>query len=81
MLNNLSLQQPDVFLEDVKGKEIIGESNKSKELTANEIARSSRPVATWNPPDQGWLKLNVDASFIDATRMTCTVVRNHKGKL
>jgi hypothetical protein len=41
MMNNLSIQQSDVFLEDVKGKRIIGESNKTKELAANEIARTS----------------------------------------
>jgi ribonuclease HI len=70
-------------LEDVKGKRIIGESNKTKELAANEIARTSWPVATWIPPDQGWLKLNVDTSFIDATGHTCTraVVKNHKGEV
>jgi ribonuclease HI len=52
-------------------------------LAANEIARTSQPVATWIPPDQGWLKLNVNASFIVATGQTCTgvVVRNHKGEV
>jgi hypothetical protein len=38
MLNNLSIQQSDVFLENVKGKHIISESNKTKELATNEIA-------------------------------------------
>jgi hypothetical protein len=46
MLNNLSIQQSGVFLEDVKGKRTIGESNKSKELAVNKIARTSQPIAT-----------------------------------
>uniref|UniRef100_K3YY75 Reverse transcriptase zinc-binding domain-containing protein n=1 Tax=Setaria italica TaxID=4555 RepID=K3YY75_SETIT len=50
MLNNLSIQHSDVFMEDVKGKRVIGESKKAKEIAANEIARASRLVPTWNPP-------------------------------
>ena len=37
-----------------------------KERAANEILRSPRPAPVWSPPEQGWLKLNVDASFIEA---------------
>lgn len=65
-LNNLSIRKFNVFLEIVKGKRIIGKSKISKKLATNEIARASLSVANWNPLEQGWLKLNVDASFIDA---------------
>lgn len=68
-------------LDDVKGKVVISESKKMKEMAAKDVLRSSKSAPVWNP--LGWLKLNADASFIEATGQASTgaVVRNHQGQV
>jgi hypothetical protein len=53
--------------------------NKVKDIATKEIAKAIRPVPTWNPLEQGWLKLNSDANFVHTTgeASTCVVVSNN----
>lgn len=53
-------------------------------LMANEVKQIDARVRVqhcwkWNPPELGWLKMNVDAGFKDGQASYGFVVRNHIG--
>ena len=80
MLNAWFLRNTDSQENDVKGKQVIGINKKTILATQAEISKVFQPIQ-WQAPQQGWLKLNVDASFIMETGQASTgaVIRNHQG--
>jgi hypothetical protein len=67
----------------VKGKEImegsIGREGHANELMSDEPAKK----IIWEPPPEGWAKLNTDAGFYDDTGNgdTGVVIRDHRGRV
>lgn len=59
-MNQLHLKEPDA-----KGKAVLGKLSSAKNLKAGIIAMASTPLARWETSVQGWLKINVDGSFVE----------------
>ena len=50
---------------------------------SNQKNKVARVKANWKSPDEGTLKINIDAAFVEDLRQGATAlgVRNHEGKL
>ncbi|KAG2657216.1 hypothetical protein PVAP13_1KG187831 [Panicum virgatum] len=78
MHNNITHESGPTGLEfNGKGKMQIGSAQSGLRKEA------SNPRETWSHPSDGWIKLNVDASFVDATGCagTMMVARDSEGRV
>ncbi|KAL3644546.1 hypothetical protein CASFOL_009726 [Castilleja foliolosa] len=49
-------------------------------IAHSKLIRSS-PNHRWSPPLDGWIKINMDASFVDGNAFTAAVIRNRNGSI
>lgn len=40
-----------------------------------------KALARWTPPPEGWIKINVDAGFVEGRSSGALGVRDHRGNL
>lgn len=38
-------------------------------------------LAKWTPPLKGWIKINVDASYVEGRSLGVIIVKDHKGNI
>lgn len=77
----LQIRQPEGV--DLKGKRPLGEVRETRERSARQNAMQSAPMARWKPPAHGWIKLNVEGSFVETSAGSSpgVVIRDHAGKV
>lgn len=63
---------------DIKGK---ADMNIFAKKVNNETPKKLMPKLMWQPPEDGWIKINVDGSFVEATGQASSgiVIRDYLG--